>query len=182
MVKQVDIYEDFLKANEVKLSEQRRKTQKKLVVYLSVLIIYIFIFAFFFLQGGVVGLWLFPIGKSDQIQDITTRMSKLEERFNILLDPNHSDVVLKNLNEKIAAIEKKNSYLYDTILVSPETAITPKILREEQDHLNEKIAELKTQISNTNSLLTTIFVAIFLAIVGFIAKEIWRGWNSKIIN
>lgn len=182
MTKKIDYYQDFLKTLEIREKEIKSRKQKKLALSFIVLVFYFLALGLFFFQvNGFSFLSIFNGNQNNDLISINSKVSELENRIDSLSDSfsKSTNPSFVYLNSKIIDIESKNSYLYDTILINPDSAITPKILREEQTNLTERVQDLKSQVDKTNDLLSGIFITILLAIIGYIVKQIWGAFISK---
>lgn len=181
MAKKIDYYQDFLKTIEIREKEIDKNKRKKLFLTVATLFTYLIAVTLFSLQNKDLNLLSF-FNNKDKIKTITEldqRIGMVESKFDNLGIATSTNPSYAILASKIIAIENKNSYLYQTILSNPDSAITPKLLREEQDNVNEKVADLKSQVEKTNNLLSGIFITILLAILGYIVKQIWEAYFSK---
>lgn len=180
MAKKIDYYEDFLRTEEIREKISQKEKLNKITYSLGLLILTLL--ATFLISIKSSSLPDFFANKQNKdTKEINLRVDKLtselENISNSLKDNKDSSFVY--LNSKIQNLEQKNSYLYETILENPDSAITPKILREEQINLDGKINDLRSQISKTNSLLSNILTALIIGILGFIAKQIWDAYFRK---
>ncbi|MDP2693078.1 MAG: hypothetical protein Q8O88_05575 [bacterium] len=180
MTKKIDYYEDFLRTVEIREKDARKRRQKKLIFSTSILVVYLLVGGLFLVQSKNISiLSFFRTDKDQPIKELDARLKNLEIKINNLKNPSQNNSSLNSLNSRIIAIEQKNSYLYETILLNPDSAITPKILREEQLNINEKIQDLKSQVDKTNTLLSGIFITLLIAIGGYIVKQIWGTFSRR---
>lgn len=175
-----DEYQSFLKVIEIQNRKLQDKNTKRLISALLVFVIYVLFVSVYLIQGNVLSLFpSFDRRDNEKFEQLNFQLEKIETRLNGLENATSTDLSNYNLDTRIANIEEKNSYLYKTILDDPDSAITPKILREEQENLNEKFQDLKKQVSATNNILSGILVTLLLAILGYIAKQAWGALVSK---
>ncbi|MES2416112.1 MAG: hypothetical protein V4504_00195 [Patescibacteria group bacterium] len=180
MNKKIDYYENFLKNIEFQEKIIQRKNSYKIVFSIAMLLITILALSASVIKGSPFS-EIFLNKQDKQIIDINNRVEKINTNVENLSSSlvNNKDLSFVYLNSKIQEIQQKNSYLYETILANPDSAITPKILKQEQDTINDKIIDLKAQINKTNSLLSTILVALLVGIICFIGKQVWETYFSK---
>ncbi len=183
MAKKNDVYEDFLKT----IEERERIIQEQRMTSLLAASLTIVISALgFLLYNHYAANQLFPIafftGSESQsistlrknIDTNTDKINKLEQK--ISSSSKSSNIELES---RVAAIELKNSYLYQTILKDPDTAITPILLRKEQDTINRRIDELQAQVERTNNWLEGILGTILVSALLFFARQIYNFYFSK---
>ncbi len=181
MTKKIDYFEDFLKTVEAKKVDIEKAKSKKQRFYIPLLAVYLAVLSIGFTQIDDLELFSSSTGTSKNISKLESRIEEIETDIKSLNtafteSTNPSYVYL---NTQLQDIKEKNSYLYQTILENPDTAITPKILSREQENINEKIEELKSRVDRTNTILWLIFIALVVAILGFIGKQIWNVYFSK---
>lgn len=182
MAKKNDVYEDFLKTVEERQKLIRKEKNKKVSISIIMLCISLLTFAAFSINSNIP---LFPgvaIKKQKSIvQNLEKKVIDNENKINDInkyLDNNKTPSFVY-LNSKIISLEQKNQYLYDTILENPDTAITPILLRKEQDNINEKIDDLRKRVDKTNSWLAGIFGTLVISMVLFAVKQIWESLSKK---
>lgn len=113
-------------------------------------------------------------GRFEEIQsEIVDLQTQIEALSKTLKDNESAEFTY--LAAKLAELDQESEYLRQTILVSPESAITPKILREEQRHLSENFEELNDQVQTTNNIL----IGLFVTIIGGIAIKFLMSLFSK---
>jgi uncharacterized integral membrane protein len=182
MVKKIDYYQDFLKSLEARSEALKAKKQKKLAITFIILLVYLLILGLFFAQNkNFTFLSFFDNPQDKKIIELESKIETMNVKLATLSDTVSSkdNPSFNYLNSKISKIESQNSYLYDTILSSPDSAITPKILREEQENLTGKFNDMKDQVSRTNTLLSGIFITLLLAIITYIVNQVWGSFVSR---
>lgn len=179
MAKKIDYYEDFLKTIEIRERINLEKSTKKIAISGIVLVAYIFLILITLSQTRAFSFLSFD--SKSEIENLKTQINVTQDKVDSVLSAISSgkNISYQYLDQRISSIEEKNSYLYETILSSPDTAITPKILSEEQKNLDEKIQDLRSQTDKTNSILTGILITVLLAMAGHIVKQIWTTFVSK---
>ncbi|MEK7650531.1 MAG: hypothetical protein AAB364_01510 [Patescibacteria group bacterium] len=182
MSKKIDYYEDFLRVIGERDRIIRENKNKQLVFSLIASIISILALAFFSTSSGV-SLFLSPVFKSEDpaTQELATKVDRLQiDITNIKKLFNNTNVPSFNyLNSKLVSIEQKNEYLYNTILENPDNAITPIILRKEQNNLDQKIEDLRNRVDTTNSWLFGIIATLVVAIILFLGKQILTYFSKE---
>lgn len=186
MAKKNDIYLDFLKTVEEREKVSQKSRNKRALISLVLIFISIVVFISFsiFSNTSLYSL-LFPSiivnnqniiidSLQQKITEQDAKISDLEKSFSKSSNPS-----FVYLNSKLISIENRNNYLYETILRDPTTAITPILLKKEQENINEKIDDLKKRVDSTNGWLFSILATIVLTLVGFLGKQILGSFFSK---
>lgn len=172
-------YDDFRKTLEVQ-DQNIRKEKTKAILSSFVFLIVVLLSGIFLIKDPSL-LKIFPDKEQSQMVELSSRVDKLNgdlEKISSALNAQKNPSYIY-LDSRVQNLEEKNSYLYQTILKDPDSAITPKILQNEQDSINEKITDLKAQVTKTNSQLSTIFITLVLGIICYIGRQIWETYFSK---
>jgi predicted PurR-regulated permease PerM len=182
MAKRNEIYDDFLKMiEERERLSQKYRSRRSIAQLITQLVIFIALVTLLIILKT-------PLLKNSDIKKQSLSLSELQEKIKNdekrILNLEKSFTENKNnsyvyLNSKITSIEQKNQYLYDTILKDPDAAITPVLLRKEQENINRKIDDLRGRVDTTNNWLAGILGTLIVSLLIFMIKQIWESFFSK---
>lgn len=182
MSKKTDIVQNFLSMVEEREKLLKKTKDKKISLSLVLGFILLIVFAVFSITTNTP---LFP-GNTLKKQGFDIKKLQVAVEQNNVELQNLKKNLMENkspsfnyLNSEIISMKEKNQYLYTTILKNPDTAITPIILRNEQDNINEKIDNLQKRVDTTNNWLIGIFTTLIVGLIIFIAKQVWDNIFSN---
>lgn len=182
-MKKLNYYEDYLQAAKLREEFLIKKNQENRLFQTSLFIFTVILFSAFFLKTNLanplISKIIGPVSSTSEIEKLNTRILALEEENRILKHSTTSATSLDILSERISKIEEKNSYLYSTILSDANTAITPKIIRAEQDAINDRVEKLSKETETVSGYIFTFIILLAVAILGYIAKDAIEAWRAK---